>query len=155
MTDKPFKSLDIPSQAETQALGRKLAMILRAGDVVALQGTLGMGKSALARAILRARAGDDDLAVPSPTFTIVQSYDLDPAFYHVDLYRLEDPEEALELGLEEAFHNAVTLIEWPENLGRYLPQKALSLHLTESPVGGRIIAVSGPAPWPERLSELA
>ena len=151
MTETPFLSLDIPSALETQDFGAKLADLLRPGDVVALHGSLGMGKSTLARAVIQKRSNNGDLEVPSPTFTIVQTYDLDPPIYHVDLYRLDDADEAMELGLEDSFDEAISLIEWPERLGPYLPKKALIITMTESKSGGRRFDFSGPAFWKERF----
>lgn len=145
--------------AATRALGARLAPLLRAGDVVTLSGDLGAGKTELARAVLRARLAEPDLEVPSPTFTLVQTYAPPdgPEIWHVDLYRLTAPEEALELGLEEAFADAATLIEWPDRLGDGLPEARLDIALTlEDPAGGARraeIAAAGPA-WAGRLAEL-
>lgn len=107
----------LPDEAATIALGEALAPLLRRGDVVYLAGTLGMGKSTLARGLIRALTRPDQ-DVPSPTFTLIQSYDT-PGFelLHLDLYRIEDPQETLELGLDEALHDGVLLIEWPDRLG--------------------------------------
>jgi tRNA threonylcarbamoyladenosine biosynthesis protein TsaE len=96
-------TLDLPDEAATAALAARLAALLRPGDIVLLAGDLGAGKSFLARALIRAAAGEPELEVPSPTFTLVQSYDL-PAgeLWHFDLYRLAAPDEVLELGWDEA-----------------------------------------------------
>ena len=123
-------SLDLPDEAATALLAGRLAGLARAGDVIALKGGLGAGKTSLARAFLRARAGDPALEVPSPTFTLVQPYDLpDGTVWHFDLYRLARPEEAWELGIEEAFGQVIALIEWPENLGALLPSEHLEIRL--------------------------
>lgn len=151
MTETPFLSLDIPSVLETQDLGAKLADLLRRGDVVALRGTLGAGKTTLARAVIRKRAENPTLEVPSPTFAIVQTHDLEPPIHHVDLYRLENGEEIVELGLEEAFDGAITLIEWPERLGSHLPGKALIVTMDESADGGRTVTLAGPEDWKGRF----
>src|SRR5690606_35821703 len=107
----------LPDPAATEALGARIAHRLRAGDVIALYGGLGAGKTTLARGLIRAllRA---DVETPSPTYTLVQSYET-PGLevVHADLYRLESPEESVELGLEDAFVAAATVIEWPERLG--------------------------------------
>src|SRR5262245_32695735 len=97
-------------------------------DVVALQGGLGVGKTTLARAILRAATGDPGLIVPSPTFTLVEVYEtpLGP-FWHFDLYRLEAPQQVLELGWEEARADGVALVEWAERLGPLLPGEGLTV----------------------------
>jgi len=107
----------LPDEAATIALGAAIAPHLRRGDVVYLTGDLGMGKSTLARGLIRALTHPDQ-DVPSPTFTLIQGYDT-PGFelLHLDLYRLEDPEETRELGLDEALHDSVLLIEWPDRLG--------------------------------------
>lgn len=119
----PTFSLSLPDEAATERLGGALAQRLRPRDVVALQGGLGVGKTTLARAILRAASGDPDLIVPSPTFTLVEVYDTPRgAYWHFDLYRLDDPEQVYELGWEEARAEGIVLVEWPERLGRLLPQ---------------------------------
>src|SRR5215469_6486758 len=111
----PAFSMSLPNEAATEQLGATLAERLKPGDVVGLKGELGSGKTTLARAILRAAAGDPDLVVPSPTFTLVEVYDTPRGTYwHFDLYRLEAPHQAYELGWEEALAGGITLIEWPE-----------------------------------------
>lgn len=124
---------------QTEALGRRLAAALAPGDAVLLSGPLGAGKSALARAVIGARLGIDDLSgadIPSPTYTLVQSYET-PAgpVWHADLHRLGDPEEALETGLLDAAAEAVLLIEWPERLGPLTPARhlAIALDLGDAP----------------------
>jgi len=104
----------LPDEAASARLGEDLALALRQGDVVALHGDLGAGKSTLARAAIRAIAGDRQLEVPSPTFTFVQSYALRIPVHHFDLYRLSHPEELEELGLSEAMADGIVLVEWPE-----------------------------------------
>lgn len=123
LTEVPLASLD-----DTERLGARLAERLRPGRHLLLHGDLGAGKSTLARAVLAALGVREDM--PSPTFTLVQVYEtaIGPV-WHVDLYRLEDPEEALELGLEDAFEEAVCLIEWPERLGDVVPTDACRVHL--------------------------
>lgn len=144
----------LPDAVATEGLGARLGLILRAGDVVALRGDLGMGKSTLARAAVRAALAEPDLAVPSPTFTLVQSYDgPDCAIWHVDLYRLDGPEDALELGLDEAFADAASLIEWPDRLGRSLPADRLDVTLREDGEGRMADIQAGPS-WTARIEEL-
>lgn len=111
----------------TQALAGRIASVLQVGDVIALDGDLGTGKTSFARAVIRT-LGDPEMEVPSPTFTLVQTYDL-PEFelWHFDLYRLEAPQDALELDIEEAFANAASLIEWPQRLGAFLPADRLDI----------------------------
>lgn len=110
-------TLWLPDEAATAALGALIARQLRASDVLYLDGDLGMGKSSLARGLIRSLTNPDQ-DVPSPTFTLIQSYDA-PAFeiLHLDLYRLKSPEEVYELGLDDALPHAVLLIEWPDRLG--------------------------------------
>jgi N-acetylmuramate 1-kinase len=110
----------LPDERATDRLGDDLAAALRPGDVVALHGDLGAGKSTLARAIIRAIAGDPQLEVPSPTFTLVQSYALRIPVHHFDLYRVSAPEELEELGLSEALAEGIALVEWPERAGEAL-----------------------------------
>ncbi|MCA6275633.1 MAG: tRNA (adenosine(37)-N6)-threonylcarbamoyltransferase complex ATPase subunit type 1 TsaE, partial [Phenylobacterium sp.] len=106
----------LPAEAETEALGRRLAPLLQAGEAICLSGGLGVGKSCLARALIRALTSQDEEA-PSPTFTLVQTYPgREFEIAHFDLYRLEDPDEAWEIGLEEALDHGAALIEWPERL---------------------------------------
>ena len=123
-------SFFLPDEAATERLGAALARRLRPRDVVALQGGLGVGKTTLARAILRAASGDPALIVPSPTFTLVEIYDT-PAgvFWHFDLYRLEEPEQVFELGWEEARADGMALVEWAERLGALLPPERLTVTL--------------------------
>ncbi|HJV43119.1 tRNA (adenosine(37)-N6)-threonylcarbamoyltransferase complex ATPase subunit type 1 TsaE [Caulobacter sp.] len=121
--------LHLPDEAATQALGRKLATSLRPGDAVCLTGPLGAGKSTLARALIRALTAPDE-EVPSPTFTLVQFYET-PSFplAHFDLYRLTDPDEAYEIGLDEALDGGVALIEWPQRLEGRLPANRLDIDI--------------------------
>lgn len=140
----------LPSEMETAALGASLSDVLRPGDTVALWGDLGAGKTTLARGLVQAALGVEQ-ETPSPTFTLVQLYDL-PAgtLWHVDLYRLEAPEDALELGLEDAFFDAICLIEWPIRLGPYLPKNRLDISL-ETKRDGRHIQIMGEDAWRTRL----
>ncbi len=145
-------ALDLPDLAATEALAARLAPMLRPGDAVLLNGPLGAGKSALARALLRAANGDPALEVPSPTFTLVQSYDLPagPA-HHFDLYRLSGPEGLAELGWEEA-REGIVLVEWPERLGMLAPPDALRIHLTPGAAEeARHVVLRG---WDARLEGL-
>ncbi len=139
------------------ALAGALSRIARAGDVIALKGDLGTGKTVFARAFIRALCGAET-EVPSPTFTLVQIYDLDDeeTLHHFDLYRLEDPEEALELDIDDAFADGISLIEWPERLGSYLPRQHLEIALS---YGGsqkqRSCLISATAEWDQRLAEVS
>ena len=148
--------LALADQAETAALARLLAERARPGEVLALAGALGSGKTTLARAFIRALTSADE-EVPSPTFTLLQSYDgATGPIHHFDLYRLKTPDEALELGLDDALADGITLIEWPERLGSMLPPDHLSVTLAagEGPDGRRVM-LAGPPAWTTRLEEIA
>lgn len=146
--------LHLPDEAATARLGAALAKCLHPGAVVALVGDLGAGKSALSRAAIRAATGDPDEEVPSPTFTLVQTYDTDDGpWFHFDLYRLESPDDALELGIDDAFAEGVSLIEWPDRLGPYLPRHAIRLRLTIVENGARRCEIFAPPSLVSTLSE--
>jgi tRNA threonylcarbamoyladenosine biosynthesis protein TsaE len=143
-------TVDLPDLAAMEALGARIARRLLPGDVVALSGDLGAGKTTLARAIVAALgyAGE----VPSPTFTIVETYDgLDPPLVHADFYRLEDAREAEELGLDDYRSGAALIAEWPERAGGFAHEPAclsIALELAES---GRKAVVEGGAAWQSRM----
>ncbi len=142
MFDIPDVQLDL---AALETVAANLAPHLRHTDVIALSGDLGAGKTTFARAVLRALGWVGE--VPSPTFTLVQSYDTTPEIWHVDLYRLESPHEAEALGLWET--DAALLLEWPERLGGLLPADALRLRLDGSG-GMRTLTATVPAAWEGR-----
>jgi tRNA threonylcarbamoyladenosine biosynthesis protein TsaE len=120
----------LPDENATERLGAALARRLGPRDLVALQGGLGVGKTTLARAVLRAASGDPSLVVPSPTFTLVEVYELRyGVFWHFDLYRLEEPAQVFELGWEEARAEGIALVEWAERLGTLLPPDRLTVTL--------------------------
>lgn len=126
-------SIKLADIAATERVAIDLASTLQLGDVVGLSGDLGVGKTVLARAVIQGLAQKYNIVIdhiPSPTFTLVQQYDF-PAFslLHIDLYRIERPEDTLELGLEDFFAEGICLIEWPEQLGPYLPEDRLHLTL--------------------------
>ncbi|CAH0190248.1 tRNA (adenosine(37)-N6)-threonylcarbamoyltransferase complex ATPase subunit type 1 TsaE [Roseomonas sp. CECT 9278] len=149
----PTVTLELPDLSATHALAARLAALLRAGDAVLLEGPLGAGKSELARAVLRAAAGDPALEVPSPTFTLVQSYELPagPA-HHFDLYRLDGPAGLDELGWDEA-REGIVLVEWPDRLGALAPPEALRIALAPLDAeDARHARLSG---WDARLRALA
>lgn len=125
--------IDIPDPAATDRLAATVAPILRRGDVIALAGDLGAGKTTFARAVIRALAGEET-EVPSPTFTLVQTY-VTPAgtIWHFDLYRIDAPDEVWELGIEDAFAGGIALIEWPERLGDLIPADHLRISLAAVP----------------------
>src|SRR5258705_2885648 len=120
---------DLPDETATAALAARISAMAQPADVIALKGDLGTGKTTFARAFIRAR-GNPEEEVPSPTFTLLQVYECDPApIWHFDLYRLRSPEETWELGIEDAFSAGISLIEWPERLGPLLPERRLEITL--------------------------
>lgn len=145
-------ALPAPGVSDTEALGRRLAALLRRGDVVYLEGPLGAGKTVLARGLIQALAGEA-IEVPSPTFSLVQSYDLDPPVTHADLYRLEDAAEVAELGLDEAAEAGILLVEWPDRGEGFLPGEALEVS-AEDGDDGRIWRLKGNTAWARRLAEM-
>ncbi len=153
--------LDLPAAEATTALGRALAPRLAKGEAVLLYGPLGMGKSTLARGLIRALVGENE-DVPSPTFTLVQFYEThdpekSPPVAHFDLYRLTRPEEAFEIGLDEALDVGAALIEWPERLGddpaRVLGPDILTITLEERGEG-RHATVSGAGAWAIKIHDV-
>lgn len=148
-------ALDLADEVATRRLGESLAARARPGDVIALGGTLGTGKSTLARAFIRALTSADE-EVPSPTFTLVQQYESDAGLiWHFDLYRLEKPDDALELDIEEAFADGICLIEWPDRLGPLLPRRRLDVTLDAGDAeGSRRVRLSATGPWADRLGEM-
>ncbi len=143
-----MSELHLPDLAATEAFAARLATLARPGDAILLQGPLGAGKSALARAFLRAACGDPALEVPSPSYTLVQSYDtrLGPV-HHFDLWRLEDASSMLELGWDE-LQQDIVLVEWPERLGDLTPANALRITLSVQGDDARIADITG---WEGRL----
>ncbi|WP_181164465.1 tRNA (adenosine(37)-N6)-threonylcarbamoyltransferase complex ATPase subunit type 1 TsaE [Amaricoccus solimangrovi] len=155
--------LDLPDPDATEALARALAPRLGAGDLVALSGGLGAGKSLFARALIAHRLAALGRAedIPSPSFTLVQTYDLGPVeLWHADLYRLGTVDEIAELGLEEAFGSAICLVEWAERLGPALPARRIDLRLDFAleGEGRRATLIARGAGWdwlPAALAEMA
>lgn len=163
-------TFDLPDADATTRLGQAIAPLLEPGEAVLLYGPLGMGKSTLARGLIRALTRPEE-DVPSPTFTLVQFYESDPPVAHFDLYRLTRPEEAFEVGLDEALDEGCALIEWPErlgdDLGRMLGPDRLTITISEpAPQAaalreggdrgfpGRVATVSGAGSWEAKLKEL-
>ncbi|WP_417497345.1 tRNA (adenosine(37)-N6)-threonylcarbamoyltransferase complex ATPase subunit type 1 TsaE [Maricaulis sp.] len=143
--------------AATAALGHRLAAALRAGDVVCLAGDLGAGKTTLARQVIADLCGIDD--APSPTYTIVQVYETADSvpLWHVDLYRIDEPGELEQLGLEDAFDEAITLIEWPERLGAAMPADRLEISIAMAGTGVETVRearITGFGNWESRVDAI-
>lgn len=139
--ERKRRILTSASENETVGIAQALADSTRAGDVFLLSGELGAGKSVFARAFIRRLAGSD-IEVPSPTFTLVQTYELSAMdLWHFDLYRLEEPEEIFEIGWEEALATATTLVEWPERLGPYQPYGATRIRIETAGDESRTITI--------------
>ena len=130
-----MKEFVLNNVEEMRNWARKFARNLSAPCVVALHGDLGMGKSEIARCVIQTLRGADTV-VPSPTFTIVQSYD---GISHFDLYRIEDADELVEVGLEHAMQNDITLIEWPEIADGMLPPDTIHVFITQHGDGRRVV----------------
>jgi tRNA threonylcarbamoyladenosine biosynthesis protein TsaE len=155
-------TLTLADVAATERLARAIAPHLRAGDMLGLTGGLGAGKSVFARALIGARLAALGAAeeIPSPTYTLVQTYDLGTVeLWHADLYRLGDGGEIAELGLDEAFATAITVVEWADRLGGAIPARRLSLDLAIAAGGderrvARLRAFGGGWDWlPAALGE--
>lgn len=141
----------LPDVAATEQVGKMLAPLLRAGDVVALEGDLGAGKTSLARGVLAALGLLDE--APSPSFAIVQAYappEVRLPVWHVDLYRLDSAAESAELGLDEVLDDGALLIEWPDRLGDLLWPETLRLSLETTPEGARRLTWIVPEAWETR-----
>ncbi|PLW75886.1 tRNA (adenosine(37)-N6)-threonylcarbamoyltransferase complex ATPase subunit type 1 TsaE [Cohaesibacter celericrescens] len=148
------------SEAASSALAADIACLVQQGDILALDGDLGLGKSTFARALLRARAENPDLEVPSPTFTLVQTYDFpnedaDLEISHFDLYRIGDFEELFEIGLEDSWQSGCALIEWPDRAEELLPEQSLWLRFENGADSqSRKLTLFGDCSWGERLQRM-
>lgn len=159
MTEPSILHVALANETATAQLMADLALLLSAGDVIALSGDLGAGKTAAARALIRYLADDDDLEVPSPTFTLVQSYDL-PSFplLHSDLYRVTDPSELEEIGLSPLPDGTVVLIEWPERAPDLLPPDRIDIAFSHRPLLGsnaRAAEITGHGKTAAKIDRLA
>ena len=143
-----MQTVMLKDENATLGLGALIAAQLRPGDVVAMTGGLGAGKTTLARGIVKALSGESE--VPSPTYTLVQTYDTPLGeVWHCDMYRLERPEDAWELGLMDAFEDAICLIEWPDKLGDLLPPSTRNIEINFDGEG-RSAVLTG---WDERFDD--
>ena len=142
----------LPDLAATEALAARLASVAHAGDCILLQGPLGAGKTALARAFLRSASDDPALEVPSPSFTLLQIYDtrIGPVF-HYDLWRLDGPGSLVELNWDDAL-DGIVLVEWPDRLGQLRPPEALTITLRLLQGEAREATLAG---WYDRVASLA
>ena len=153
LDDAPGEEILLPDQAATERLAHLLAAGARRGDVLALEGDLGAGKTTLARAFLQALGVDEE--VPSPTFSLVQIYETGTAttgpleVWHFDLYRLTSGDEVYELGFEQALDEGLCLIEWPERLGPLTPANRLHLHFSHAGAG-RLVRLVRHGTWAGR-----
>jgi len=145
------RTIILEAESDTLRLAQQIAPVLRSGDVTLLEGPIGAGKTFFARAVIRALAGAE-IDVPSPTFSLVQVYELPMVdIWHGDLYRLSDTSEIYELGLDEAFENAICLIEWPDRLGALAPPDALTLTFAAQ-ADHHTVQFSANGTWGERLA---
>jgi tRNA threonylcarbamoyladenosine biosynthesis protein TsaE len=155
MSDQePEYQFSLKNEAATAKLAAKLAAYAIPGDVIGLIGDLGAGKTAFARAFISAKGGDGE--VPSPTFTLVQLYEFpDGDVYHFDLYRIENAEEIFELGIEDAMSDGISLIEWPDRMGAYLPFERLDIIFSIGDEEGRreVDLIGRGDKWTERLAK--
>ena len=148
------RTLHLPDLSATGALGAAIANVLAIGDTIRLFGDLGAGKTTLARAVIETLTGEAD--APSPTYTLVQSYDTRDGrlLAHADLYRLENESELEELGLDEALDHGMVLIEWPGRAPSYLPASRLDIELVETGPGARDARLTGYGRWSGALGQL-
>jgi tRNA threonylcarbamoyl adenosine modification protein YjeE len=147
-------SIFLADDAATTRFGEDLALTVKPGDCLALSGDLGAGKTALSRALIRALANDGEIDVPSPTFTLVQTYELRIPVSHFDLYRLGDESELAELGLDEALEKGVALIEWPDKAGDVLPKKLVRIEITHEGAGRRLTLSTDDSRFADRLKRV-
>lgn len=155
--DRFFRQLELATEADTETFGRLIAGLLRPGDMVTLNGSLGAGKTTLARAIIRTFVSAEE--VPSPTFTLVQTYETARfPIWHVDLYRVKSKGEIRELGLEEAMDRGALLVEWSDRMGELLPRDRLDIMIEgggdETDDTRLVKIVARGAMWVERLKAL-
>lgn len=154
-----MRTVEIADLAALDAFAARLAGPARAGDAFTLSGELGAGKTTFSRAFIGALAKRENVPppsdVPSPTFTLMQSYDIGSLqVFHFDLYRLKNPEETLELGIEDTAYEGIALIEWPERLGPYMPRDCLDINFTIVGEGSRRATLQAHGAMAQRYKEL-
>lgn len=141
--------IKLPDEAATLAMGARIAPFLHTGDMLALRGALGAGKTTFARGLIRTLTGETD--VPSPTYTLVQIYETsDGELWHGDMYRLEQPQDCIELGLEDAFLDCICVIEWPDKLGVFLPKDYIEVSIAFDGEG-RVATLKGRRNWIDKI----
>lgn len=148
-----LRTFNVPHLSDTEALAVSLSPYLSCGDCVALEGGLGAGKTSFARALIHALGAMDE--VPSPTFTILQVYELPKlTIYHFDLYRVQSESELEELGWQEALGTGLVIVEWPSHAGHQLPLSSLTLDFQMSAQGDRFCQLKADEIWTDRLRTL-
>ena len=147
--------VNVSSEYELGEIAKQMATIAQRGDVLLLEGTLGVGKTSFARAFIRHIGCNPNLVVPSPTFNIVQVYEkINPNIYHFDLYRIENSLELDEIGLEEAIINGVSLIEWPCRLHGYLINNSIVIKIINRGLYSRTVEISAPKEYIDKIKVL-
>ena len=151
-----FLKVEIADQKRIEAFAIDLAKLFRTGDVLGLNGRLGIGKTTFARALINAigsASGHSTKTVPSPTYTLMQEYSFGALeIFHADLYRLEGSDEIWELGLEDSFHRGFTIIEWPDRMGPFLPSNTLQIFISPGKLKeNRLLEFYGCSDWKTRL----
>ena len=154
-----MKKFYLKKLTKSRLLAGQLSELLKTGDVLTFEGKLGSGKTEFCRAIIHSLGYNED--VPSPTFNLVQTYEpglddpLIPPVWHMDLFRLESAEDVIELGVEVGFDTAITLIEWPDRMGNYLPLEHLKISLFQGDIeDSRYISFKGSSNWEQRIERL-
>lgn len=151
----PLRRLTLATPDDTARFAAALAPRLTTGDIVLLEGPIGAGKTHFCRALIQARLAADGAPledVPSPTFTLVQTYTTPKTeIWHADLYRVTHPDEVEELGLLDAFDDEITLVEWPDRLGSLIPTRALLVSFEATQDDRRVVRLSGPEAWAAKL----
>ena len=157
ITGASFLKVEIDNQKKIESFAVDLAKLCKTGDILGLNGRLGIGKTTFARAVINAigsSLGHATETVPSPTYTLMQVYSFGSLeIYHADLYRLENLDEIWELGLEDSFHQGITIIEWPDRMGPFLPLSTLQIFISPGKRSeNRLLEFYGCSDWKFRLT---